>query len=155
VQACSGLFVDYHWNDTSCRKAFEFVEARRSAGSCKHGPGDVWMGVDVFGRGTFGGGGWHTDVGVAHARTAGLSVALFAPAWYYENGERGQYAQLAQRFWQSVQAACVSRPQRADSVALMPRCCCERVNGTVPSGNGLSGLLATVLLVIYFTCSWL
>jgi Glycosyl hydrolase family 85 len=59
--------VDYHWNDTSCRTAHEFVEARRIAGSCKHGPGDVWMGVDVFGRGTFGGGGWHTDVGVVLA----------------------------------------------------------------------------------------
>jgi mannosyl-glycoprotein endo-beta-N-acetylglucosaminidase len=67
LQACSGLFVDYHWNDTSCRTAHDFVVARRNAGSCTHGPGDVWMGVDVFGRGTFGGGGWNTDVGAVNA----------------------------------------------------------------------------------------
>lgn len=67
------------------------------------------MGVDVFGRGTFGGGGWNTNVGVAHAQEAGLSVALFAPGWYYEHCGPDQWQGRAQEFWQKVQTACDPR----------------------------------------------
>lgn len=71
MQACDGLFVDYHWNDTSCRTACDFLEGRKKGGGCTHSPAEAWFGVDVYGRGTFGGGGWNTDIAVAHAGAHG------------------------------------------------------------------------------------
>ncbi|RYG50784.1 hypothetical protein EON66_11490, partial [archaeon] len=76
---------------------------------------DVLMGVDIWGRGSFGGGEWNTIAAVhaarldAHAmthflpRADQLSVALFAPAWTYEAcGGRHSYDQfvaLERRLW--------------------------------------------------------
>lgn len=108
------------------------------------------MGVDVFGRGTFGGGEWHTNVGVAHARNAGLSVALFAAGWYYENCEKGQLPQLAQRFWQSIQGSYVASSLRAAlPIAWLPTCF-QRVSGYLYGVNSAlrqGGLCATVAVL--------
>lgn len=59
---------------------------------------DVWMGVDCFGRGTYGGGGFNCSEALEAARAAGVSAALFAPGWIWEEEvrrretERGQGA---------------------------------------------------------------
>ena len=45
------------------------------------------MAQDVHGRGTFGGGGRQTWVGVEAARLAGCSAAVFAPGWALENAD--------------------------------------------------------------------
>eukprot|EP00892_Ulva_mutabilis_P012125 jgi/Ulvmu1/9285/UM050_0034.1 len=109
-EACDGMFVDYHWNDQSCRKAVEFLDDRRRNGCCKHGPAQTWFGVDVYGRGTFGGGGWDSDIAVAHAGAQGLSMAVFAPGWIYEEdkGPRSEWPQRSRRLWRLIQDAWVS-----------------------------------------------
>ncbi|KAL6763605.1 glycoside hydrolase, partial [Haematococcus lacustris] len=66
---------------------------------------DVWLGVDVFGRGTYGGGKDHTDVGVEAALAAGLSVALFAPGWTWECFPSHDFAARADAWWDKVSAA--------------------------------------------------
>lgn len=73
MQACDGLFVDYHWKEVSCTQAVDFLERRRAHG-CEHGPEDAWFGVDVYGRGTFGGGQWDSDIAVAYAGEKGRSA---------------------------------------------------------------------------------
>lgn len=50
-------------------------------------PPQVYMGVDVFGRGSYGGGGDQCHVAVQAAMRCGLSAALFAPGWLYENAD--------------------------------------------------------------------
>ena len=45
---------------------------------------DIFVGVDVFGRGCLGGGGFQCDQPLREIRKNGLSVALFAPGWTYE-----------------------------------------------------------------------
>uniref|UniRef100_A0A161MJH9 Cytosolic endo-beta-n-acetylglucosaminidase n=1 Tax=Triatoma infestans TaxID=30076 RepID=A0A161MJH9_TRIIF len=52
-----------------------------NAGSRKR---DVFVGVDVFGRGCRGGGGFGTVEAVEAVRKWELSVALFAPGWVHE-----------------------------------------------------------------------
>jgi Glycosyl hydrolase family 85 len=47
--------------------------------------GDVFHGVDVFGRGSYEGGQLNTWKAVEKCVSSGLSVALFAPGWSYEN----------------------------------------------------------------------
>ena len=42
---------------------------------------DVYMGIDVFGRNTYGGGGYDCDKALEVIRNAGVSAALFAPGW--------------------------------------------------------------------------
>ncbi|KAK7282719.1 hypothetical protein RIF29_11711 [Crotalaria pallida] len=45
---------------------------------------DVYMGIDVFGRRTYGGGQWNTNVALDVIRKDGVSAAIFAPGWVYE-----------------------------------------------------------------------
>ena len=42
---------------------------------------DVYMGIDAFGRNTYGGGGYDVNVALEVIRNAGTSAALFAPGW--------------------------------------------------------------------------
>lgn len=43
------------------------------------------MGIDCFGRNTFGGGGYDCDKALRATRQAGVSAALFAPGWVWEH----------------------------------------------------------------------
>ena len=45
---------------------------------------DIFVGVDVFGRGRLGGGGFQCDQAVKEIIHRGLSLAIFAPGWTYE-----------------------------------------------------------------------
>ncbi|KAK6145568.1 hypothetical protein DH2020_022388 [Rehmannia glutinosa] len=45
---------------------------------------DVYMGIDVFGRGTYGGGEWMTNVALDVIKKYDVSAAIFAPGWVYE-----------------------------------------------------------------------
>ena len=116
MQGSSGLFADYHWRDDSCARAAAFAQALpNTAGAllapvltpraaCAHSAADVWMGVDVYGRGTWGGGEMRSYTAVAHALQAGTSSALFAAAWPWVE-ERGGPAAKEKRnfaFWSSI-----------------------------------------------------
>lgn len=48
--AASGIFLNYHWTEK------HLVRTRNASGTRKH---DVFVGVDVWGRGSFGGGQMH------------------------------------------------------------------------------------------------
>ncbi|KAL1130623.1 hypothetical protein AAG570_011865, partial [Ranatra chinensis] len=73
--ACDGIFLNYVWNDN------DLIESKYNAGNR---PFDVYVGIDVFGRGCLGNGGFNTCVAVEAARKLKLSVALFAPGWVHE-----------------------------------------------------------------------
>ena len=45
---------------------------------------DVYVGIDVFGRGCFGGGEFNCVTAMEAIRAKGLSAAIFAPGWTYE-----------------------------------------------------------------------
>lgn len=63
---------------------------------------DVFMGIDVYGRGSYGGGGHNVDVALRAVADAGLSAALFAPGWVYENLDRTQFVTLQEQWWNKV-----------------------------------------------------
>ncbi|KZV80879.1 hypothetical protein EXIGLDRAFT_732135 [Exidia glandulosa HHB12029] len=48
---------------------------------------DIYTGIDIWGRGTHGGGGFKSHWALDHIRAAGTSTALFAPAWTWESQE--------------------------------------------------------------------
>jgi mannosyl-glycoprotein endo-beta-N-acetylglucosaminidase len=63
---------------------------------------DVYMGVDVFGRHTYGGGGFQSDVALKAAQEAGVSSALFAPGWVYETKQPPDFKTAQNRWWGTI-----------------------------------------------------
>lgn len=63
-EAADAIFINYTWKEDTPQLAAAVAGARRS---------QVYMGVDVFGRNTFGGGGMTCDVALKAARSAGGS----------------------------------------------------------------------------------
>lgn len=76
-QVCDGMFTDYHWH----QGAPEESKAQAGIRGC-----DVYHGIDVFGRGTYGGGRFSgTALALQDIAKAEISAALFAPGWTYES----------------------------------------------------------------------
>ena len=68
--ACDGIFLNYTWKPEKHLEQSVIEAGERLK--------DVFVGVDVFGRNCFGGGGWNTRAAVREATSRGLSVAIFA-----------------------------------------------------------------------------
>lgn len=51
--ACDGIFLNYNWKDAK-------LENSKALASQKERNMDVYVGIDVFGRGCLGGGGYNT-----------------------------------------------------------------------------------------------
>jgi len=91
---CDAIFLNYTWT------ADQLDISAMNAGNRLQ---DVFVGIDVFGRGMIGGGGYNTKEALALARKAQLSIALFAPGWVYEvNGSR-EFDANEERFWYYLQ----------------------------------------------------
>eukprot|EP00879_Flechtneria_rotunda_P009445 GHRR01009887.1.p1 GENE.GHRR01009887.1~~GHRR01009887.1.p1 ORF type:complete len:846 (+),score=292.20 GHRR01009887.1:222-2759(+) len=90
------LFVNYTWTP-------QILPATAAAAANRMS--QVYLGVDVHGRGSYGGGGHNVDVALQAARSAGLSAALFAPGWIYENLDRTRFHEFQEQWWYKVQAA--------------------------------------------------
>lgn len=123
LDLADGIMVNYGWNAETPQTAAAAVldkqiDSTPSGNSNAatppeqvHSVHSVFMGVDVFGRGTFGGGGMDCDVAIRAAMASGLSVALFAPGWVFETHDRAGFEQLQEQFWSKIEAALpASRP---------------------------------------------
>lgn len=65
---------------------------------------DIFVGVDVFGRGCPGGGGFDSDKALTMINYHGLSSAIFAPAWTHEKAEHPEDFQDRDRlFWSKLE----------------------------------------------------
>lgn len=90
---CDGIFLNYGW------KPNELLRSKMNAGERAV---DVYAGIDVFGRETFGGGGWTCDVATAEIKKAGVSCAVFAPGWVFEDEQfedKSKFDYNLGRFW--------------------------------------------------------
>ncbi|KAI8371465.1 glycosyl hydrolase family 85-domain-containing protein [Radiomyces spectabilis] len=92
-EACDGIFLNYWWKESYPDESVRLAERRGRNGA------DVYFGTDVWGRHTFGGGGFRSANAVEVASLAGTSSALFAPAWTYEFFEKQQFDKLEELFW--------------------------------------------------------
>ncbi|KAF3216230.1 hypothetical protein TWF191_009061 [Orbilia oligospora] len=89
----SALFTNYRWNPLAQ------LLTTAALSKVMHRNYDVYMGIDVFGRGTFGGGGWGTGTALSVIRPAGLSAAIFAPGWVFENFDGRNFEERNRKFW--------------------------------------------------------
>ena len=91
--ACDGIFLNYHWSDRA------LLETRQLAGGRAT---DVYVGIDVFGRGVPGDGGWNCDFAMKIIRDHKLSAAIFAPGWVYENLPKENFFRNQTKFWDKI-----------------------------------------------------
>lgn len=50
--ACDGIFLNYNWDESKLQNSYNMADSKRVH--------DVFVGVDVFGRGCPGGGGYNS-----------------------------------------------------------------------------------------------
>ncbi|XP_030540409.1 cytosolic endo-beta-N-acetylglucosaminidase 1 [Rhodamnia argentea] len=89
---CDGIFVNYTWRENYPRLSAAV------AGDRKY---DVYMGIDVFGRNTYGGGQWKASVALDVLKKDEVSAAIFAPGWVYETKQPPNF-ETAQNHWWSL-----------------------------------------------------
>ncbi|CDY36293.1 BnaA01g31250D [Brassica napus] len=64
---------------------------------------DVYMGIDVFGRGSFGGGQWTVDTALDLLKRNNVSAAIFAPGWVYETAQPPNFHTAQNKWWSLVE----------------------------------------------------
>ncbi|CAK8690478.1 unnamed protein product [Clavelina lepadiformis] len=98
-EACDGIFLNYLWKEENLERT------RQQA----HILNQVYVGIDVFGRGVYGGGGYNSAAALAKIRKFGLSAAIFAPGWVYEELGHEHFGQNHHHFWDLLKHLCESR----------------------------------------------
>ncbi|XP_031248285.1 cytosolic endo-beta-N-acetylglucosaminidase 1 [Pistacia vera] len=91
---CDGIFVNYTWKENYPKLSAAVAGDRRY---------DVYMGIDVFGRNTYGGGKWNTNVALDLLRKDDVSAAIFAPGWVYETKQPPDFETAQNRWWSLVE----------------------------------------------------
>lgn len=91
-KAASGFFTKFEWDRNAPVRSAVKAATRRT---------EVFTGIDIHGRNTFGGGGFQSHIALRAIKQGGTSAALFAPAWTVEkcppNVEDPR--DLEERFW--------------------------------------------------------
>lgn len=90
-----GIFVNYFWDSVNIRKSKDIAKDRSD---------DVYFGIDCFGRGTFGGGGFDSYIALKEMYEHSISCALFAPSWLLEEVSPNDcylYERYTTKFWGS------------------------------------------------------
>uniref|UniRef100_A0A915JJB3 Mannosyl-glycoprotein endo-beta-N-acetylglucosaminidase n=1 Tax=Romanomermis culicivorax TaxID=13658 RepID=A0A915JJB3_ROMCU len=96
---CDGIFLNYTWKDENLHKSCDFV-ARINQHHV--GKSQIFVGVDAFGRGCLGGGGFECRLAFREINKFALSMALFAPAWPYEHLGAEDFAANNFEFWKLI-----------------------------------------------------
>ena len=95
-----GIFLNYTWKDDNLKKSLDVAKERFR---------DVYVGIDVFGRGCHGNGGFNTCHAMEKIHNMNLSYALFAPGWVHECNDEMQFFENNQKFWSLLQMFTVKR----------------------------------------------
>ncbi len=90
-KAAGAFFTSFRWTRNAPVRSAVKAGPRRT---------DVFTGIDVFGRRTFGGGGFQTHIALRAIKQAGTSAAIFAPSWTTERCPHGtDPLEVEERFW--------------------------------------------------------
>ncbi|KAF3632042.1 Cytosolic endo-beta-N-acetylglucosaminidase 2 [Capsicum annuum] len=89
-----GIFVNYTWRENYPKHSAEVAGDRKF---------DVYMGIDVFGRNTYGGGQWTTNLALDVIKMDNVSAAIFAPGWVYETKQLPDFQTAQNRWWELVE----------------------------------------------------
>lgn len=90
--ASDSIFTNYGWREPD----LDYTVSMACAMSRKD---DILVGIDCYGRGSLGGGGFGVGTALAAVRSRSLSAALFAPGWTFENFDGKDFQAIDKRFW--------------------------------------------------------
>jgi mannosyl-glycoprotein endo-beta-N-acetylglucosaminidase len=107
------FFTDYHWKP-------EFLdESLMHAGDRSY---EIYVGNDIYGRGTFGGGIYNTHLALHEILQRPLSIALFGQAYFYENngGWRNElsFRTNEEQFWEGKKTIIFRLPNKRKEINL-------------------------------------
>lgn len=91
---CDGIFINYTWKEDYPKLSANIAGDRKF---------DVYMGIDVFGRNTYGGGEWRTNLALDVIRKDDVSAAIFAPGWVYEKKQPPNFQTAQNRWWDLIE----------------------------------------------------
>ncbi len=90
-ELCDGIFLNYGWKVENLERSLSNAGARQF---------DVYVGVDVFGRGCHGGGGFNSDLAMSVIRSYNLSAAIFGFGWTHETQASDfNFFTVERQFW--------------------------------------------------------
>ncbi|GMH04183.1 hypothetical protein Nepgr_006022 [Nepenthes gracilis] len=92
--SCNGIFVNYAWKEDDPKLSADVAGERKF---------DIYMGIDVFGRHTYGGGQWRTNLALDLLKKNDVSASLFAPGWVYETKQPPDFQTAQNRWWDLVE----------------------------------------------------
>ncbi|KAF7292815.1 Glycoside hydrolase family 85 protein [Mycena indigotica] len=78
----TGFFTNYTWPPSHVTRMKQYLTTVASTSLSAQ---DIYVGIDVFGRGSHGAGGFGSYKALEHISPAQLSTAFFAPGWTWEN----------------------------------------------------------------------
>lgn len=83
----TSFFTNYTWAPSNTTKTAEYFRSvdTTAAHLAPKTLRDIYMGIDVFGRGSHGGGGFGAYKALEHIALAGLSTAFFGQGWTWES----------------------------------------------------------------------
>ncbi|EFN68758.1 Cytosolic endo-beta-N-acetylglucosaminidase [Camponotus floridanus] len=90
---CDGIFLNYNWTESRLSNSRIFAKELGRDGK------DIYVGLDVWGRGCPGGGGFNSAYALDLIRKQDLSVAIFAPGWTHEYFGPSTFQVLEDLFW--------------------------------------------------------
>ncbi|CAK9803833.1 Cytosolic endo-beta-N-acetylglucosaminidase [Anthophora plagiata] len=90
---CDGIYLNYNWTKSKLENSNALA---RNYNRSVH---DIYVGLDVWGRGCPGGGGFNSTYALERIRQEGLSVAIFAPSWTHEFFGSKKFQELEDLFW--------------------------------------------------------
>ena len=105
--ACDGIFLNYWWQPQDLIATRQIAGNRSDFGhTLTRSKRDVYVGIDVWGRGTHCGGGYNTYSDLELIAKQGLSCALFAPGWVFEHEfdcrYSSEYVKKEADFWHNT-----------------------------------------------------
>jgi mannosyl-glycoprotein endo-beta-N-acetylglucosaminidase len=103
LSAAGEMLANYWWR----RPQLEASAAMAELMGKREG---VFMGVDCYGRGSLGGGGYGVGVALEEVRKAGLQASLFAPGWTWENFGGTGFREVERKFWGVVAETVAPKP---------------------------------------------
>ena len=95
-QACDAIFLNYFWKgEEELKGSISYSGNDRKK--------DVFVGIDIFGRGSYGGGGFNTCDALQLISKYKTSVALFATGWTHEQNYKdylvNEFREREKHFW--------------------------------------------------------
>lgn len=89
---CDGIFLNYNWTEKGLANSLALAKKENRER-------DIYVGLDVWGRGCPGGGGFNSAYALKLIRKHGLSVAIFAQGWTHEYFGPTNFHKVEDIFW--------------------------------------------------------